>query len=205
MAQEEPLTSPDDRPPDSAPMLASNAERDVAARRLQEAFAEHRLTDDEFDSRIKAALTARTTADLGKLTADLPVAAPAVLVAGGPARKPGRFAVALKTSISRVGRWTVPARFFSVIYKGSGLIDLRAAELTAAVTTITAISYKSRTQILLPPGVRLELGGTGVSAVGAADEVPELPADAPVVRIKGVAYKGTIEAGSRPAGQALVR
>jgi hypothetical protein len=156
-------------------MLASNAERDGAARRLQDAFAEHRLTDDEFDSRIKAALTARTTADLGKLTADLPVAAPAVPVAGGSARKPGRFAVALKSSIARAGRWTVPARFFSVVYKGSGLIDLQAAELTAAVTTITALSYKSRTQILLPPGVRLELGGTGVSAVGAADEVPAPP------------------------------
>ena len=199
------MTSPENRPTDAAPMLASNAERDAAARRLQEAFAEHRLTDDEFDSRIKAALTARTTADLGTLTADLPAAAPAVLVAGGSARKPGRFAVALKSSISRVGRWTVPARFFSVVYKGSGLIDLRAAELTAAVTTITAVSYKSRTQILLPPGVRLELGGTGVSAVGEAGELPELPADAPVVRIKGVAYKGTIEAGGRPAGQALVR
>jgi len=186
-------------------LLASNAERDAAARRLQEAFAEHRLTDDEFDSRIKAALTARTTTDLGKLTADLPAAAPAVLVAGGSARRPGRFAVALKSSISRVGRWTVPARFFSVVYKGSGLIDLRAAELTAAVTTITAVSYKSRTQILLPPGVRLELGGTGVSAVGDAAEQPELPADAPVVRIKGVAYRGTIEAGSRPAGQVIVR
>src|SRR5262249_59695184 len=93
-------------------------------------------------------------------------------------------------------------RFFSVVYKGSGLIDLRAAELTAAVTTITAVSYKSRTQILLPPGVRLELGGTGVSAVGEAGELSELPADAPVVRIKGVAYKGTIEAGSPPPRQA---
>ena len=199
------MTSPDNRPPESASLLASNAERDAAARRLQEAFAEHRLTDDEFDSRIKAALTARTTTDLGKLTADLPAAAPAVLVAGGSARRPGRFAVALKSSISRVGRWTVPARFFSVVYKGSDLIDLRAAELTAAVTTITAVSYKSRTQILLPPGVRLELGGTGVSAVGDAAEQPELPADAPVVRIKGVAYRGTIEAGSRPAGQVIVR
>jgi len=43
------LTSPENRPTDAAPMLASNAERDAAARRLQEAFAEHRLTDDEFD------------------------------------------------------------------------------------------------------------------------------------------------------------
>ena len=199
------MTSPDIRPPDSAAMLASNAERDTAARRLQEAFAEHRLTDDEFDTRIRAALTARTTADLGKLTADLPAAAPAVLVAGGSVRKPGRFAVALKSSISRVGRWTVPARFFSLVYKGSGLIDLRAAELTAAVTTVVAVSYKSRTQIVLPPGVRLELGGAGVSAIGEAGERPDLPADAPVVRVKGVAYKGTIEAGTRPAEQSSLR
>jgi hypothetical protein len=205
MPQEEfPVTSPDNRP-DSAPILASNAERDTAARRLQDAFAEHRLTDDEFDTRIKAALTARTTTDLGKLTADLPAVAPAVLVAGGSARKPGRFAVALKSSISRVGRWTVPAKFLSVVYKGSGLIDLRAAELTAAVTTIAAVSYKSRTQILLPPGVRLELGGTGVSAIGETGALPDLPANAPVVRIKGVAYKGTIEVGSRPADHGLVR
>src|SRR5260221_414972 len=59
-----------------APILASNIERDTATRRLQAAFAEHRLTDDEFDQRIRHALTARTTTELDGLTADLPAAAP---------------------------------------------------------------------------------------------------------------------------------
>jgi len=175
-----------------APILASNIERDTATRRLQAAFAEHRLTDDEFDQRIRRALTARTTAELDGLTADLPAAAPALVVTTAQAGKPGRFAVALKSSISRAGRWTVPPRFFSVVYKGSGLLDLRAAELSSAVTAITAVSYKSRTEIVLPPGVRMELGGTGVSAAGEALSAGIDP-DAPVVRVKGVAYKGSIE------------
>jgi hypothetical protein len=70
------------------------------------------------------------------------------------------------------------------------------------VTTILAVSYKSRTEILLPPGVLLELGGTGVSMVGdeAASPGGLLAPDAPVVHVKGLAYKGTIEARTRPAG-----
>src|SRR5690349_3207815 len=140
-----------DEPEQQAPalILASNVEREAATRRLQEAFAEHRLTDDEFDQRIRRALTARTTAELDGLTDDLPVPAPALVIAAAHGSKPGRFAVALKSSISRAGRWTVPPRFFSVVYKGSGLLDLRAAELSAAVTTLTAVSYKSRTEIVL--------------------------------------------------------
>jgi len=173
-------------------ILASNVERDAVARRLQAAFAEHRLTDDEFDQRIRSALTARTTAELDELTADLPTLAPALVIAAGPGGKPGRFAVALKSSISRAGHWTVPPRLFSVVYKGSGLLDLRAAELSSGVTTINAVSYKSRTKIVLPPGVRVELGGTGVSAAGDPQPV-EVPADAPLIRVKGVAYKGSIE------------
>lgn len=195
------MISQDSREPQHAAILASNSERDAAAQRLQVAFAEHRLSDDEFDQRIRMALTARSVGELDQLTADLPASTPTPrAAANGP--KPGLFAVAMKSSISRVGRWTVPHRFYSVIYKGSALLDLRAAELTAPVTTILAVSYKSRTEILLPPGVRLELGGTGVSMVGDEADSPGglLAPDAPVVHVKGLAYKGTIEARTRPAG-----
>jgi hypothetical protein len=188
-----------DRAPGRAPAsatLASNVEREVATHRLQAAFAEHRLTDEEFDQRVRQALVARTTTELDNLTADLPAAAPA-LVATGSGRKPGRFAIALKSSISRVGRWTLPSAFTSIVYKGGGLLDLRAAQLTSQETTITALSYKSRTEILVPPGIRVELGGTGVSAAG--DAWPgEPPAGAPVVRILGIAYKGSIEVRTAP-------
>ena len=81
---------------------ASDAERDAAAERLQVAFAEGRLTDSEFNQRMRSALTARTRAELAGLVADLPEAA--ALVRPGPAaagkRGPGRLAVSFKSSIS---------------------------------------------------------------------------------------------------------
>jgi len=179
-------------------MLASNGERDATAQRLQVAFAEQRLTDDEFDERIRAALTARTTAELDKLTADLPAPGPGLSQAGlaAPGRKPGRFVVTFKNSIRRSGRWSVPKRLTFGVYKGTGLLDLRAAELTEPVTTIRAFIYKSRTEVVLPPGVRLELGGLGVSS--DCDPSQTVRDDAPVVRIVGYGYKSTIGVTNRP-------
>src|SRR5205807_100378 len=77
------------------------------------------------------------------------------------ASRPGRFAVTFKSSLCRAGGWRVPERFTTVVYKGDGVLDLRAAELTAPVTTISAVAYKSRIDILVPPGVRVETGGLG--------------------------------------------
>jgi hypothetical protein len=62
-----------------------------------------------------------------------------------------------------------------VVYKGNGRLDLRAAELTAPVTTIIAVAYRSRIDVLVPPGVRLELDGFGVSKAWSEHEVGEPP------------------------------
>ena len=185
-------------PAPSRPIRASDQDREAVVQRLQDAFAEGRLDDAEFDQRTRAALTAKTSANLAPLLDDLPAAAgrePA-----GARRGPGRFAVALKSSMRRSGRWRVPARFTSVVYKGGGWLDLRAAELTAHVTTVVAVAYKSRIDILVPPGVRVEMEGFGVTNGWSADEDWErqLPADAPVLHIRGIAYKGTIETSTRP-------
>jgi hypothetical protein len=179
---------------------ASDQDRDAAVHRVQEAFAEGRLDDGEFDERMRAALTARTGADLDRLVADLPATQPGVPTAAGGDKVPGRLAIAVKGSLRRGGRWRVPARVTSVVYKGSGWLDLRAAELTAPVTKITAVAYKSRIDILVLPGVRVEVRGPGVSSDWPAAEGGErqLARTAPVVQIRGVAYRGAIEAGPTP-------
>jgi Domain of unknown function (DUF1707) len=182
----------------------SDRERDAVADRLKDAFAEGRLDDAEFDARMRTALTATFSTDLDVLTTDLPAVAAsrAVAVPAPERRPPGRHAVAYKSSVRRGGRWRVPERFTSVVYKGSGCLDLRAAELTAPVTTMVTVAYKSNVDVLVPPGVRVELIGFGVSKGWSAEEDLEirLPADAPIVRVRGIAYKGTIEVSTRPAG-----
>jgi len=62
--------------------LASDADRDTAVGLLNAAWAEGRLTADEYDQRLSAAYAARTWQQLGQLTADLPAPSAA---ATGPA------------------------------------------------------------------------------------------------------------------------
>lgn len=198
----EPPSQPDASLPPA--IRVGDRDRDAIAHRLQDAFAEGRLDDEEFDQRMRAALTAKISTELDVLTADLPAAAPraAVPAQAADAPRPGRFAIAYKNSIRRGGRWRVPARFRCVIYKGSGRLDLRAAELAGPVTTMAVTAYKSHVDVLVPPGVRVELDGFGVSKGWSAEEDLErmLPADAPVVHVRGIAYKGTIEVSTRPPG-----
>jgi hypothetical protein len=200
----EPAGPPEPVPGQQPPgVRVGDRDRDTVAHRLQDAFAEGLLDDDEFDERMRAALTARVSTQLDVLTADLPAAAPrpsASVAAAAP--RPGRLAIAYKSSIRRGGRWRVPERFTSVVYKGSGRLDLRAADLAGPVTTMRVVAYKSNVDVLVPPGVRVELDGFGVSKGWSAEEDLEsrLPADAPVVHVRGLGYKGTIEVSTRPPG-----
>jgi hypothetical protein len=57
-------------------LRASDADRDRVIARLRDHFAEGRLTRDELDERITAALSAKTLGDLHVLMADLPEPAP---------------------------------------------------------------------------------------------------------------------------------
>ena len=67
---------PAEPPPPHAPAIrVSDQDREGVVQRLQAAFAEGRLDDEEFDERTRAALTARTSANLAPLLDDLPAAA----------------------------------------------------------------------------------------------------------------------------------
>ena len=169
---------------------------------LQDAFADGQLDDTEFDERMRAALTAKTHADLDMLLKR--TSRPAVRArrrgrprprTGRGAGRPGRYAIAWKGSVRRAGRWRVPERYTTVVYKGGGVLDLRAAELLSPATTIVAVAYKSEITLLVPPGMRVEMTGFGI-AQGPTDTMVLAP-DAPVLHVRSLAYKGSIETGSR--------
>lgn len=186
---------------------ASDAERDTVIQQLRDAFADGRIDDGEFDERTRTALTSRTRGELDKLLSDLPEAgsgAVAVPAAASPvprtAGKPGRVAIAIKGAVRRSGRWRVPEHYNAVVYKGSGLLDLRVAELAGPVTTIVAVAYKSHITILAPPGMRVEMTGFGVVQSEEETDI-RVPNDAHVLQIRALAYKGTVEVSTRPPGR----
>ena len=57
-------------------MRVSDADRDHVTARLRDHFAQGRLTPDELDERLSAALGAKTVGDLRRIMADLPEPAP---------------------------------------------------------------------------------------------------------------------------------
>ena len=59
-------------------MRAGDVDRDRSISTLTNAYAEGRLTREEFDARLELAQQARTYGDLERLTADLPPAPPKV-------------------------------------------------------------------------------------------------------------------------------
>jgi hypothetical protein len=77
----------------------SDADRDRVTARLRDHFAEGRLTSDELDERVTAALNAKTFGELRRVMADLPgpalapPGAPPPRTAAGTARRPVPWAL----------------------------------------------------------------------------------------------------------------
>jgi hypothetical protein len=61
-----------ERPLPYSQMRPGHADRDKVVDRLQEAFADGRLADDEYDERLQRALSAKTFGELSALTRDIP-------------------------------------------------------------------------------------------------------------------------------------
>jgi hypothetical protein len=95
--------------PSWSEMRASDADRDRTIDVLRAAAGDGRLTADEFDERLGAALSSRTLGDLARLTADLAaglgLAHPAAAQAEDVIRIDQRGG-----SVQRAGRWVVPRR-----------------------------------------------------------------------------------------------
>jgi len=97
----EPVSSPD--------LRASDADRDRVIDVLRAATADGRLTADEFNERMEAALSSRTFRELAPLTADL--GTPPASRAPESAQAEDVMRIDQRGgSVQRTGRWVVPRR-----------------------------------------------------------------------------------------------
>jgi hypothetical protein len=195
-------SSPPAPVPDTTPR-ASDAERNQAIDRLRAAYVEGRLDQEEFDERSDMALKAKTIGQLDRLFDDLP---DGYTVGGlarhhgaaGPVVRPGeggiRVSVAVMSGVERRGAWRVPVSSTAFAFMGSVELDLRTAVLSSQVTTITAVAIMGGVEIVVPPGIRVESGGFGFMGGWDNRTTDErLGPDAPVLRVRGVAFMGGVE------------
>ncbi|MEU9623656.1 MULTISPECIES: DUF1707 domain-containing protein [unclassified Streptomyces] len=105
-------------------LRASDRERDHVVEILQVAAGDGRLTVAEMDERLDAALSARTTGDLARLTADLPSE-------GLPPQARDLVRIDQRFGdVTRAGRWLVPRRMEIRLMFGEAKLDFTHAVIT---------------------------------------------------------------------------
>ncbi|WP_042438102.1 DUF1707 SHOCT-like domain-containing protein [Streptacidiphilus albus] len=138
--------------PRPAPELrASHADRDRTVDTLRIAAGDGRLTSDELDERLEAALSARTVSELTALTLDLPPVSSAgatVAQVKDVLRIDQRF-----SAVRRVGPWVVPRRMELTTEWCEVTLDFTQAVITQDTLRIDLTMRGKNLTIITRPGI----------------------------------------------------
>jgi len=102
--------------------------------------------------------------------------------------------VAWWTTVKREGEWVVPREFRAFACQGTVELDLTYARMGSAISDMELNCFMANIEVTVPADIRVECDGDGmighfdVKRIG--DTTP--PADAPMLRISGTAYVGSI-------------
>ncbi|MEU4115528.1 DUF1707 domain-containing protein [Kitasatospora sp. NPDC028055] len=151
-------TSPAPRPAAAPPaaavpaLRASHADRDRVVAVLGAAAGEGRLSAEELDERVEAALSARTVAELAELTADLPPVSVSATGAVAQVRDVLRIEQHF-TRTERVGAWVLPRRLEVAAQWCHVKLDFTQAVLTHDTLEIDLDMQGGTLTLVVGPGV----------------------------------------------------
>jgi hypothetical protein len=195
------LEAPGDREPRGGltalgQMRASHQDRDRVVEALRVAAGDGRLTSEELDERLEAALTARTYAELAVLTTDLPASpgAPAAVTAAQP--KDSVRIDCTSGSARRDGRWVVPHRIEVRVTSGEVRLDFTEAVITQPSLHIDAEVRSGRLKLITKPGIVVDTDDVAVRSGHVVVQAP-WSADLPVtlrIDVSGKVGSGHLEA-----------
>jgi len=176
-------------------LRVSDAEREASVVRLREACAEGRLTLQELSERVEQAYAARTRAELERIARDLPAAETR------PSRKRRRrFLIGFFSEPELRGRWRTRRRLYTLALFGGIDVDLRDAELGSDALTIVALTLFGGSDVYVPQGVEVDVGGIAVFGHNAVrGEEGELHPRSPFVRVVALTLFGGTDIRHVPA------
>ncbi|MFQ5678447.1 MAG: DUF1707 domain-containing protein [Gemmatimonadota bacterium] len=188
-------------------------ERERTVAELCRHFARDHLDVTELERRLDRAYAARTNAELEGTLEGLPaLPTPAAAREGVPVPAPvvepalevpeRGFLMAVMGGAERNGVWTPPRRLVVLAVMGGAGLDLREARLGSSVTELFVVAVMGGAEIIVPPGMRVDVGGTAV--MGAFEhrrQAAEPAPDAPLLRVNGLALMGGVEVKVRLPGE----
>ncbi|MFG1805588.1 DUF1707 domain-containing protein [Streptomyces sp. NPDC049040] len=188
----EPMRADDSSGHLAAPaMRASDRDRDQVVEILQVAAGDGRITAEELDERLDAALTARTMGELAGLTADLPSE-------GMPPQAKDLIRIDQRFGdVTRNGRWLVPRRMEIRLTFCDAKLDFTEAVITHAALDIEVdLRIGGNLTLVTRPGVVVDTDGLERSS-GEIKIRPGHDPDAPTilrVHLSGESRGGDITA-----------
>jgi hypothetical protein len=196
--------SPLDRPaqPPAQPELrASHTDRDRVVELLRVAAGDGRLTAEELDERLEAALTARTYSELAVLTTDLPAAPQPA----SPAQSAGVLQGSAKELVKidcgsgtarRDGQWIVPQRMEINVASGSVKLDLTEAVISSPTLQLDIDVRSGSFLVVTRPGIVVDTDDVAVRS-GSVGVKTHRRRDVPVVlrvQVSGKVASGSFKA-----------
>ncbi|MGW2516233.1 DUF1707 SHOCT-like domain-containing protein [Streptomyces sp. NPDC001617] len=140
---------------DSLGLRASHADRDRVVDVLRIAAGDGRLTVEELDERVEAALSARTVGELAVLTTDLPTE-----VAGIPVEAKDVVRIEQRGGSARRGEgWVVPRRLEIESEWGDVTLDLSDAVITYDTLRIDLDMRGGVLKLVTRPGIVVDTDG----------------------------------------------
>jgi hypothetical protein len=177
-------------------LRASHEDRDKVVELLRTAAGDGRLTAEELDQRLDAALTARTYAELASLTTDLP-AVPGGAVSGpAPAPKDLIRFDCDSGSTRRDGRWVVPRRIEVRVTSGQVTLDFTQAVISQPSVQIEANVSSGNLTLVTKPGILVDADEVAIRSGAVRIRAPWDP-DVPVtlrIDVSGQVGSGAIKA-----------
>jgi Domain of unknown function (DUF1707) len=177
--------SPAASPGDGRPELrASHADRDKVVELLRIAAGDGRLTAEELDERLEAALTARTQRELTVLTADLPAGPDGGLDPAVAAPKEALRIVRKGGNARQAGRWAVPKRMEIKVAGGNIRLDFTEAVITSPVLHVDAHVRGGNFVIITRPGVVVDAAEVEIFGGSVKIRDPDGPQPPTVLRVE---------------------
>ncbi|MFI9366251.1 DUF1707 domain-containing protein [Kitasatospora sp. NPDC053057] len=136
-------------------LRASHADRDQAVAALSIAAGDGRLTAEELDQRVEAALSARTLGELTDLTADLPPV-PAATGGAGPEPKDVLRIEQKFSKLERTGPWVLPRRLELAAEWCSVTLDFTQAVITQDTLRIDVDMQGGNLTLIAGPGIAVD-------------------------------------------------
>jgi hypothetical protein len=162
------------QPPDPPGIRISDADRERAATRLNQALAEGRITLTELEERLTVVYAARYERDLVAPLADLPALASAAPVPVTPAG-PALVLKAGMSTIKRTGVWDVPARLRVQSGMGSVVLDFCDAQIAHPVVEIEVVLGAGSAKLLVPDGATANVDDLVPGMGSVRSRVPSRP------------------------------